>query len=131
MTPDDLTGRTFATVQEAAAILGDSDERTIRRAAAEGGIPTIQVGTRRLIPVAWLREQAGMYGVPPQAPAVDLDQLADKVAERVAAKIFGAFAALAPNGVAAGPAPPGPTAPNVNDPLPAKERSRDQPTAAA
>jgi excisionase family DNA binding protein len=91
MTLDDLAGKTFATVQEAAAILGGTDERAVRRAAAEGAIPSIQVGTRRLIPTSWLRQQAGDYPGN-RAPAVDFDQLADRVAARGAARIFGALA---------------------------------------
>jgi excisionase family DNA binding protein len=128
MTLDDLNGQTFASIQQAAAILGGSDERTVRRAAADGSIPSIQVGARRLIPTSWLRQQAG--DTRPALPPVDLDQLADRVADRIAAKIFGAFAALAPDVSAAGPAPPGPAA-NVDDPAPAKERSRAQRTSAA
>lgn len=51
MTLDDLDGRLFAEVPEAAAILG-RDERTIRRAAAAGDIPATRVGKQYLIPTS-------------------------------------------------------------------------------
>lgn len=83
-TPGALDGRLFADVPETAAILG-RDERTVRKAAAEGEIPATRVGQKWLVPTAWLREQAGLAA--PLAPAVpDLDELADRVADRVFAR---------------------------------------------
>jgi excisionase family DNA binding protein len=122
----DLDGRLFAYVPEVAQILG-RDERTIRKAIRDGQIPASKTGTRYLVPVSWLREQAGMAEAQ-TAALPDLDELADLVADRVARKIFGAFAALAPDMRTAGPPDPAVTA---VDPLPAKERSRvhDNPAA--
>ena len=54
---DDLQGRDFATVSEAAAILR-ADQRTVRRRCADGTIPAIKIPDWR-IPVRWLREAAG------------------------------------------------------------------------
>ena len=54
-------GRLFASVPEVAGILG-LDERTVRRAVADGQIPATKVGVRVLIPTAWLRAQAGQVG---------------------------------------------------------------------
>lgn len=87
-TLDDLGGRLFADVPEAAAILG-RDERTVRKAAAVGEIPSSKVGQKYLIPVAWLREQAGITS-PPAPGMPDLDELADRVADR----LFARFARL-------------------------------------
>ncbi len=84
MTLDDLDGRLFAEVPEAAAILG-RDERTIRRAAAAGDIPATRVGKQYLIPTEWLRQQAGIAA--PTAPALpDLDELVDRLADRFFAR---------------------------------------------
>jgi len=52
-------GRLFATAPEAAKVLR-SDARTLRRALAAGTIPGFRVGATWRIPVAWLREQAGL-----------------------------------------------------------------------
>jgi hypothetical protein len=93
MTLDDLAGRNFASITEAAQLCDNADPRTIRRMAQRGDIPSIKVGVRYMIPVAWLREHLDA-GVTPEPPAVDLDQLADRVADRVAARVLGAFAAL-------------------------------------
>ena len=88
-TPGRLDGRLFADVPEAAALLG-RDERTVRKAAAEGEIPATKVGQKWLIPTAWLREQAGLAA--PSAPAVpDLDELADRVADQVLARLARLF----------------------------------------
>lgn len=59
--PDVLPRRLFATAPETAAILR-TDERTVYRALAAGVIPGTRVGTVWRIPVAWLREQAGLGG---------------------------------------------------------------------
>ncbi|SRR5579875_1531656 len=87
----DLDGRLFADVPEAAAILG-CDERTLRKDIREGRIPHVKTGSRYRVKVEWLRQQAGETPQPAALP--DLDELADLVAERVARRIFGAFAAL-------------------------------------
>jgi excisionase family DNA binding protein len=89
---DDLGDRLFADVPEVASILG-RDPRTIRRAAAAGEIPAERIGSKWMIKIAWLREQAGQSA----ASAVslpDLDELADRMAPRVADLVFARFAAL-------------------------------------
>jgi excisionase family DNA binding protein len=58
MALNDLGDRLFANVPEASAVLG-LDQRTVRRAAAAGEIPATKVGAKWLIPLSWLREQAG------------------------------------------------------------------------
>ena len=55
----DLEGKLFATVPEAAAVLR-SDPRSVRRSIAAGAIPAQPVGPRKLVPVAWLRQAAGL-----------------------------------------------------------------------
>ncbi len=89
MTLDDLSGRLFADVPEVASITG-RDERTIRRAAAAGEIPSTKVGSKYMIPVAWLRQQAGQ-ATASAAPLPDLDELADRVADRVIERLAQAF----------------------------------------
>lgn len=85
----DLGERLFADVPQAADILG-RDPRTIRRAAEAGDIPASKVGSKWMIPTAWLREQAGMPA--PAAPVMpDLDQLADLVADRLFARFVRLF----------------------------------------
>src|SRR5437016_2683138 len=54
-------GRLFATAPETAAVLR-ADERTVRRALEAGQIPGFRCGATWRIPVAWLREQAGLGG---------------------------------------------------------------------
>lgn len=54
-----LEGRLFASVPEVAVILR-SDPRSIRRAIAAGDIPYTPVGPRKLIPVSWLKQAAGL-----------------------------------------------------------------------
>lgn len=131
MNLDELDGRLFASTTEAAAILDGLDPRTVRRAIAAGEIPGRRVGNKLLIPVAWLRAQVGGgASKEPSKTVSDLDQLADKVADRVVAKVFAAFAALPQNVTTAGPAPPEPAA-TAYDPAPAKERSRVHDTPAA
>ena len=58
---DDLRGRLFASVPEAAVVLR-SDPRSVRRAIAAGDIPAVPVGPRKLVPVTWLRQAAGLGG---------------------------------------------------------------------
>jgi excisionase family DNA binding protein len=54
-------GRLFCTPAEVADALG-VDARTVRRAAADGQIPSIRAGVRILIPVSWLKQQARLGG---------------------------------------------------------------------
>ena len=88
MTLDELNGRLFADVPEVASITG-RDDRTIRRAAAAGEIPSTKVGNKYMIPTAWIREQAGQPTA--AAPMPDLDELADRVADRVFARFARLF----------------------------------------
>lgn len=53
-----LSERLFMSVPEVADVLG-VDQRTLRRAAEDGQVPSVRVGVRILIPTTWLREQAG------------------------------------------------------------------------
>ncbi len=53
--------RLFLTPLEVAGALG-VDPRTVRRAVAEGQIPSIRTGNKILIPAAWLNEQARVDG---------------------------------------------------------------------
>ncbi len=76
----------FASTTEAASVLG-RDERTIRRAAEAGIIPASRVGAKWSIPVAWLREQAGLTEPPPRRPSPNIDELADRVAAKVVARL--------------------------------------------
>ena len=89
---DDLDGQNFTGVPEAAAILGGCDPRTVRAEIRAGRIPAIRVGTRWMIPVAWLREQV-LGGTQPaqSADVLDVDKLADRVADRVLARLAGAI----------------------------------------
>jgi excisionase family DNA binding protein len=59
-------GRLFATAPEAAKVLR-TDERTLRRALEAGQVPGFRVGVTWRIPVAWLREQAGLGDGAPAA----------------------------------------------------------------
>lgn len=129
MTLDDLDGRLFASTSEAAQLLG-SDPRTVRAMARRGEIPSSRAGTRVLIPVGWLREQAGVISAEPEAAAVDLDALADRVADRVLARFASLFRRAPADMAAAGPVSPGPAASAV-DSLPTKEQSRVYPTPTA
>jgi hypothetical protein len=90
MTLDDLAGRLFADVPEVASITG-RDERTIRKAAAAGEIPSTKWGNKYMIPTAWIREQAGESAPVPAAPQLDLDELADRLADRMFARFAGLF----------------------------------------
>jgi hypothetical protein len=119
---DDLGDKLFASTTEAGAILGGTDPRTIRRAIAAGEIPGRRIGNKLMIPVAWLREQVLTTASEPSQPTIDLDGLADCVADRVFARIARAFGGHAPGVNAADPAPPGPAA-TADDRLPRTERS--------
>lgn len=90
MTLDDLGDRLFADIPQAASILG-RDERTVRHAAAAGEIPATKVGTKWMIQTAWLRQQAGIADLPAAAAVPNLDELADRVADRVFARLAGLF----------------------------------------
>lgn len=54
-----LEGKLFASVPEAAVVLR-SDPRSVRRSIDAGDIPSIPVGPRKLVPVNWLRQAAGL-----------------------------------------------------------------------
>lgn len=126
---DELGDRLFAYVPEVAEILG-RDERTVRAAIRAGDIPATKTGQRYIVPVSWLREQAGGPVPPTAAAGPDLDELADRVADRVLARLARMFSALAPDATAPGPALPGPGA-NAADlyPLPNGRKSHAQRTA--
>ena len=87
---NDLAGQVFADVPQVAGILG-RDPRTIRRALEAGRIPGKKVGAKWSVPVSWLRQQAGLPepARPPVTP--DPDALADRVADRVVARLAGLF----------------------------------------
>jgi excisionase family DNA binding protein len=59
VTLDDLRGRAFATVEEAAKIL-DLDRRTVRSAINAGTIPGVRAGSTYRVPTAWLLQAAGV-----------------------------------------------------------------------
>ena len=80
-TLNDLAGQTFADVPQVARVLG-RDERTVRRGIEAGKIPGQKVGSRWVVPVSWLRQQAGE-----PEPSPDTDALADQVAARVVARL--------------------------------------------
>lgn len=54
-------GRLFATVPEFVRVSG-YDQRTVRKGIEAGEIPAFRVGATWRIPVAWIREQAGLGG---------------------------------------------------------------------
>jgi len=129
MTIDDLAGRLFAGVPEVAGILG-ADERTIRRAIAAKEIPGHRIGAKYVVPVSWLREMAGPpSGSTSGTPEPNFDQLAERVADCVLARLARTFGALMPN-VTAGPVLPGPAA-IADDSPPPTERSRAHDNPAA
>lgn len=92
MTLDDLGKRLFAYVPEVAQILG-RDERTIRAAIKAGQIPATKTGQRYIVRVSWLREQAGQACASQPAALPDLDELADRVADRLFTRFAGLFTA--------------------------------------
>lgn len=65
---DDLRKRNFVTPREAAEVLGDLDERTVRRAVETGQIPGHKVGTKTLIPAAALLRMIEAAEEPIEAP---------------------------------------------------------------
>ena len=113
MTLNDLDGQNFAGVPEATEIIGGCDPRTVRAEIRAGRIPATRVGTRWMVPVAWLREQVlgGTRSAQPPTPAIDVDQLADRVADRLVARFAGIFRMMAPAiKIANGPEATGPRA---------------------
>jgi hypothetical protein len=95
----DLAGRNYASTTEVAQLWDGADPRTVRRMAEAGDIPSIRVGTRWMIPVSWLRQQVAgdIPSADPDPAPLDLDQLADCVADRVFARFARLFATLIPN----------------------------------
>lgn len=89
MTLDNLDGLLFADVAQVASIFG-CDERTVRKAAAAGEIPASRIGNKWMIPTAWLRQRAGVISAP-EAAAPDLDELVDRLADRVFARFARLF----------------------------------------
>jgi excisionase family DNA binding protein len=125
--PDALGGRLFAGVPEIAELL-ESDERTVRRAIAAGEIPATRVGVKYMIPVSWLRQRAGTDLAAPAASGPDLDQLADRVADRLFARFARMLAGgLAPDTTAAGSVGAEPAA--ISAPPPYEDTPDGQPTA--
>jgi hypothetical protein len=92
---DDLAGRLFASTTETASIIG-RDERTVRKVVEAGVIPATRVGAKWSVPVAWIRQQAGVPEPSPDAAAPDPDELADRVADRVVARLAEVLAAAQP-----------------------------------
>jgi excisionase family DNA binding protein len=127
----DLDGRLFASTAEVASILDGLDPRTVRRAIAAGEIPARRVGTKLLIPVTWLREQVAGSAPESASASLDVDQLADSVADRVIARLACAFGGMTSDVITAGPAPPGPAATaDIPHPQPTGRKSRAQDTSA-
>jgi len=125
---DDLDGRLFASTSEVADIIG-SDPRTVRRMIAHGSIPARRNGSRHIVSVSWLREFVGAPGTVPAQATSDLEELADRVADRLMARLGHLLAALATaDAFTAGPDATGPAV--MLDALP-KDRSRDQRNSAA
>ena len=94
MTLDEFSDRLFTGVAEAARIL-EVDERTVRRAIAAGEIPATKVGARHMIPVVWLREQAGLSPTQPTTPPRLLPEaIADAIADRILTQFAHAIASL-------------------------------------
>lgn len=59
MTLEELSRRLFVSVPEAAAEVFGLDERTVRRAIADGQVPGVKVGNKTLIPVPKLLAMLG------------------------------------------------------------------------
>jgi excisionase family DNA binding protein len=80
VTPDEVRSRNFLSVKETAAFLSDGeplDERTVRRAIAEGQIPAVRVGTKTLIPAPSLLALLAVPDAPsPVAEAPSSDAVA-------------------------------------------------------
>jgi hypothetical protein len=126
MTLDELTGKNFASTTEVAQLWDGADPRTVRRMAEREEIPSIRIGNRIMIPVAWLRRHLEGGSAPAateSSAGPDPDQFADRVADRIAGRLARAFAALASSDMdTAGPASPGPAA-TPDDLTPTKEQS--------
>ena len=56
---DLLKRRLFLSVPEVAELLG-CDERTIRRGCTSGDVPCTKIGAKWIIPVSWVKKQAGL-----------------------------------------------------------------------
>jgi hypothetical protein len=126
MTLDDLGARLFAYTNEVAAIIG-ADPRTVRRMIADGAIPARKAGVKHIVPVTWLREFIGTPTAAPAPAGPDLDELAERVADRVMTRLVRLFAALGTAEMnVAGPASPA-TVPDA----PLKDRRRGHDNAAA
>jgi hypothetical protein len=80
----------FLDIPEVARIIG-RDARTVRRCVESGEIPGQKFGARWSVPTSWVREQAGITEPPPAAMAPDPYELADRVADRVVARLAGLF----------------------------------------
>ncbi len=80
----------FIDIPAVARILG-RDERTVRKAVEAGTIPGQKFGARWSIPTAWVRQQASITEAAPAAVTPDPDALADRVADRVVARLAGLF----------------------------------------
>jgi len=84
---DELDGHIFADVPTVARITG-RDKRTIRRACEIGEIPATKLGAKYMIPTEWLRQQATVAPAEPETTAApDIDALADRVADRLFARL--------------------------------------------
>ncbi|MFI9552361.1 helix-turn-helix domain-containing protein [Nonomuraea endophytica] len=71
MKTEEMSERLFATVPEVGRLLR-ADERTIRRAIADGQIPAVRLGATWRIPVAWLRVRA-LLDPPPDPVEAGVD----------------------------------------------------------
>ena len=94
---DELAGKNYASTTQAAGLLDGADPRTVRRMCESGAIPSIRVGVRYMIPVSWLREHLGGEHAEPAPVLPDLDDLADRLADRMFARLARAFAGLPPD----------------------------------
>lgn len=88
MTPDDLGDRIFAKVPEVAKIM-KTDARVIRKAIQDGAIPGQKIGGNWFVRTEWLREQSS--GRESAGPGINMELLADLVADRVLARLALAF----------------------------------------
>jgi hypothetical protein len=67
-TLQDLDHRLFASIPEAARVLGWS-EHTVRQGIADGSIPWAPAGSHKRVKVSWLRQVAGTPEPAPEVPA--------------------------------------------------------------
>ena len=80
----------FLDIPAVARALG-RDARTVRRCLEKGEIPGQKFGARWSVPASWVRQQAGIAEPAPATAAPDPDALANKVADRVVARLAGLF----------------------------------------